>query len=92
METQKRYEEALARYVEARATLAEWQVRYDIDRHTCRKALYDKKEAGERKMTEEQIRSESMVKCAATIEAYTRAVAACDIAKEQLDFVKATLN
>jgi hypothetical protein len=88
----ERYEEALAKFVEARNALAEAQVAYDRERHACRKALYDLKEAGLRKMTEEQIRSESMTTCATTIEQYTRALAACEIAKEHLEFVKATLN
>lgn len=92
MENTKRYENALQTYVEARQQLVEAQIAYDTERHTIRKGLYDKKEAGERKMTEEQIRSESMVACAETIAKYHRAVADCEIAKEHLEFVKATLN
>lgn len=92
MENTKRYEEALAYYTEARTALAEAQVAYDRERHACRKALYDMKEQGLRKMTEEQIRSESMVKCEEVIARYHRAVADCEVAKEQLEFVKATLN
>jgi hypothetical protein len=92
MENTKRYEEALALFIEARTALAEAQVAYDRERHTCRKSLYDLKEAGQRKMTEEQIRSESMVTCATVIAMYHRAVAHYEIAKEQLEFVKATLN
>lgn len=92
MENAERYEKALASYTKAREELVKAQIAYDTDRHTYRKGLYDKKEAGERKMTEEQIRSESMVACAETIANYHRAVAKYDIAKEHLEFVKATNN
>ena len=72
--------------------MAEAQVAYDRERHACRKSLYDMKEQGVRKMTEEQIRSESMVQCQEVVATYHRAVAHYEIVKEQLEFVKATLN
>lgn len=86
------YEEALNAFTEARKELAEATVEYDRERHLARKALYDLKESGTRKMTEEQIRSESVVKCQAVYERYTRALGACEIARERLEFIKAIAN
>jgi hypothetical protein len=91
--TEKRmYEDALNTYITARGILADVAVVYERERHLARKALYDMKEAGTRKMTEEQIRSEAIVNCKDVYEEYTQAVAACDIARERLEFVKAIIN
>lgn len=86
------YEEALNAFTEARKELAEATVEYDRERHLARKALYDLKESGTRKMTEEQIRSESVVKCQAVYERYTRALCEYDIARERLEYIKAIAN
>lgn len=90
--TKALYEEALNAFTEARNELAEATVAYDRERHLARKALYDLKESGTRKMTEEQIRSESVVTCQAVYERYTRALSACEIARERLEFIKAIAN
>ena len=90
--TKALYEEALNAFIEARNELAEATVAYDRERHLARKALYDLKESGTRKMTEEQIRSESVVKCQAVYERYTCALCACEIARERLEFIKAIVN
>ena len=86
------YEEALNAFTEARRELTEATVEYDRERHLARKALYDMKESGTRKMTEEQIRSEAVVKCQAVYARYTRALGACEIARESLEFIKAIAN
>lgn len=86
------YREALNAYTEARNELVAATIAYDQERHLARKALYDMKESGTRKMTEEQIRSESVVKCQAVYERYTTAVGVCDIARERLEFIKAIIN
>ena len=83
------YENALNAYVEARNRLANATVTYDRDRHATRTALYALKESGTRKMTEEQIRSESVVKCQAVYEEYAKALAELDIARERLEYIKA---
>lgn len=90
--TKALYEEALDAFTEARNELASATIAYDRERHLARKALYDLKESGTRKMTEEQIRSESIVKCQAVYERYTTAVGVCDIARERLEFIKAIAN
>ena len=94
METKEKelYERTVNAFIEARAELSEATIEYDRERHTARKALYDMKESGMRKMTEEQIRSESVVNCKSVYERYTKALAACDIARERLEFVKAIIN
>lgn len=86
------YEKALNEFIAARTELAEASAAYDTERHSARKALYDLKESGERKMTEEQIRSEATVACKETYERYYKALAANDIARERLEFVKAIIN
>ena len=90
--TKTLYEEALNAFAEARKELASATVAYDRIRHRARKALYDLKESGTRKMTEEQIRSESVVKCQAIYERYTRALCAYELARESLEFIKAIAN
>ena len=90
--TKDLYVKALATFNEARKELAEATIEYDRERHLARKSLYDLKESGTRKMTEEQIRSESVVKCQAIYERYTRALCAYDLARESLEFVKAIAN
>ena len=64
------YNSALNEFNEARKELAEATVEYDRERHLARTALYALKESGTRKMTEEQIRSESVVKCQAVYERF----------------------
>ena len=90
--TKSLYEGALNAFIEARNELAEAAVAYDRERHLARTALYALKESGTRKMTEEQIRSEAVVKCQAVYERYTRALGACEIARERLEFIKAIAN
>ena len=90
--TKALYEEALNAFTEARNELAAATIAYDRIRHRARKALYDLKESGTRKMTEEQIRSESVVQCQEVYERYTRASGACEIARERLEFIKNTIN
>jgi hypothetical protein len=87
-ELEKAYSNALATYNATRITLADATVAYDRERHAHRKSLYDLKESGQRKMTEEQIRSESVVACAKVYEDYTRALCAHDVAREHLEFIK----
>lgn len=84
----KEYADALRKYTEARRRLANATLDYDTMRHAARKALYDLKESGQRKLTEEQIRSESMVASAAAYKEYALASFECDVAKEELDAVK----
>lgn len=86
------YVRALAAFTEARTELTEATIEYDRERHSARKALYLLKESGARKMTEEQIRSESVVACREVYERYTKALGAYELARESLEFVKATLN
>lgn len=86
------YGDTLNAFIEARKELTEATIEYDRERHLARKALYDQKESGTRKMTEEQIRSESVVKCQAIYERYTRALGECEIARERLEFIKAIAN
>ena len=86
------YTEALNAFIDARRELTEATVEYDRERHLARKALYDMKESGTRKMTEEQIRYESVVKCQAVYARYTRALGDCEIAREKLEFIKTIAN
>lgn len=86
------YEKALTEFTEARVRLTEATVVYDRERHAARVVRYDMKEAGERKMTEEQIRSEVVVECHTIYEEYTRALGDFEIARERLEFVKAIIN
>lgn len=86
------YEKALDEFIAARTELTEATVAYDAQRHAARKSLYDMKETGVRKMTEEQIRSESTVMCKEIYERYTKALGAAEIARERLEFVKAIIN
>ena len=86
------YENALNAFIEARKELAAASVAYDTERHSARKALYDLKGSGVRKMTEEQIRSEATVTCKETYERYYKALAESEIARERLEFVKAIIN
>lgn len=88
----KLYKDALTEYIEARTRLANATVTYDRDRHAARTALYALKESGARKMTEEQIRSEAVVKCQAVYEEYTLALAETEIARERLEYIKAIAN
>ena len=57
------YAEAFGDYKLARKRLIEATIAYDHERHAARTALYALKESGARKMTEEQIRSEAVVRC-----------------------------
>lgn len=86
------YSEVLDQFVAARKRLANATVDYDRERHAARTALYALKESGTRKMTEEQIRSESVVQCRAVYEEYTNALAECEIARERLEYVKTIAN
>ena len=86
------YEGALNAFAAARKELAVATIEYDRERHLARTALYALKESGTRKMTEEQIRSEAVVKCQAVYERYTRASGVCEIARERLEFIKNTIN
>lgn len=86
------YETALNAFIEARTELIEATNDYDTKRHAARKSLYDMKEAGVRKMTEEQIRSEATVMCREVYERYNKALGDAEIARERLEFVKAIIN
>lgn len=86
------YEKALNAFIEARKELADACIAYDTERHSARKALYDLKESGMRKLTEEQIRSEATVNCKEIYERYYKALAESEIARERLEFVKAIIN
>lgn len=82
------YAEALHVYTQARERLTKATIAYDFERHSARTALYALKESGARKMTEEQIRSEAVVRCREVYKEYTEALAACEIAFEKLEFAK----
>lgn len=82
------YAEALEAYIAARKRLIAATIAYDHERHTARTALYALKESGARKMTEEQIRSEAVVRCQSVYAEYTTALGECEIASERLEFAK----
>jgi hypothetical protein len=86
------YVNALKVFTEARIHLTEATIAYDRERHTKRKELYDLKESGQRRMTEEQIRSESVVACKDVYADYTQALGAVEIAREHLEYIKAAIK
>ena len=85
------YKDALDAYIAARKELLEATKAYDNTRHAMRVALYKEKMEGV-KYTEEQIRSTTITACKAEKDRYEDALAACEIAKETLEFFKTTYN
>ena len=71
-----------------RDKLGVMQIALESKKHKVRVNLYNQKEDGTRKLTEEQIRSLSMVECEAENVAMLKAQADFDNAKEALDIVK----
>lgn len=85
------YEDALNDYIEARKALTATTIAYDNARHAMRVKLYEEKMAGT-KYTEEQIRSITIDACRTERENHENAMMFYDIAKESLEFIKATCN
>ena len=85
------YAEALNKFNQARKVYAAATIVYDNNIHSIRAKLYQEKLDGA-KYTEESIRSKSYTVCIALKCRYERACAELDIAREQLEFVKATCN
>ena len=85
------YAEALNKFNQARKAYAEATIDYDSNVHSVRTKLYQEKLDGA-KYTEEYIRSKSYTICQGLKCRYERACAELDIAREQLEFVKATCN
>ena len=79
---------ALVYYRKLRGDLCVAQIVLDTKKHRVRRGLYAEKESGERKLTEEQIRSISMVECEAENKAVAEAQADYDNAKETLEVLK----
>ena len=80
--------QAMHEHEDACKALAAATHAYDIKRHTLRKRLYDMKESGARKMTEEQIRTETIVACSAEYEAQLQAQCKYNIITERIDTLK----
>ena len=85
------YAEALNKFNQARRIYATAITDYDNNVHSMRTKLYQEKLDGA-KYTEEYIRSKSYTVCIGLKCRYERACAELDIAREQLEFVKATCN
>ena len=85
------YAEALAKFKQAREFYAAATIDYDNYLHSVRTKLYQEKLDGA-KYTEEYIRSKSYDMCRGLKRRYERACAELDIAREHLEFVKATCN
>lgn len=85
------YAEALNKFNQARKAYAEATIDYDTSVHGIRTKLYQEKLDGA-KYTEENIRSKSYAMCQDLRRNYEYACAELDIAREQLEFVKATCN
>ena len=85
------YAEALAKFKQARQYYAATLIDYDSNVHSIRTKLYQEKLDGA-KYTEESIRSKSYNMCQDLRRNYEYACAELDIAREHLEFVKATCN
>ena len=85
------YAEALNKFNQARKVYAAATIVYDNNIHSIRTKLYQEKLDGA-KYTEEHIRSKSYTICRGIKRKYERACAELDIAREHLEFVKATCN
>ena len=85
------YAEALNKFNQARKAYAEATIDYDGNVHCVRTQLYQEKLDGA-KLTEENIRSKSYDMCQELKRNYEYACAELDIAREHLEFVKATCN
>ena len=90
-ETKTMYAEALTKFEQARKAYAEATIDYDSNVHSARTQLYQEKLDGV-KHTEESIRSKSYTLCRGLKRKYEYACAELDIAREHLEFVKATCN
>ncbi len=90
-ETKAMYAEALAKFKQARQFYAAATIDYDNYLHSVRTKLYQEKLDGV-KYTEEHIRSKSYDMCQDLRRNYEYACAELDIAREHLEFVKATCN
>lgn len=87
-EAMGRIKEALQNIIYARTRLSNLQMGFETKKHQVRVALYAQKESGERKLTEEQIRSISMVECESENKAFLEAQSDYDNAKELLEVLK----
>lgn len=85
------YSEAVNRFEQARKVYAAAIIEYDSNVHSVRTQLYQEKLDGA-KYTEEGIRSKSYTLCRGLKRNYEHACAELDIAREYLEFVKATCN
>ena len=85
------YAEALNKFNQARKIYATAITDYDDSVHSIRTKLYQEKLDGV-KYTEEHIRSKSYDMCQELKRNYEYACAELDIAREHLEFVKATCN
>lgn len=85
------YAEALNKFNQARKVYAAATIVYDSNVHGIRTKLYQEKLDGA-KYTEEHIRSKSYDMCQELKRNYEYACAELDIAREHLEFVKATCN
>lgn len=85
------YSEAVNRFEQARKAYAKATIEYDSNVHSVRTQLYQEKLDGA-KYTEEHIRSKSYTICRSLKRNYEHACAELDIAREHLEFVKATCN
>lgn len=85
------YAEALNKFNQARKIYATAIIDYDDNVHCIRTKLYQEKLDGA-KYTEEYIRSKSYDMCQELKRNYEYACAELDIAREHLEFVKATCN
>lgn len=80
--------DALKVFRTMRERLCATQVALEGKKHRTRVTLYNQKESGERKLTEEQIRSISMVETETENVAVLKAQADFDNAKESLEVLK----
>ena len=85
------YEQTVADYAQARQRLADATVAYDKAKHTVRRSLYNAKETGERKLTEEQIRTISMTESFEEEAEYQGALADVAILEQTLAFYNKTI-
>ena len=85
------YAEALNKFNHARKVYAAATIVYDNNIHSIRTKLYQEKLDGAT-LTAENIRSKSYDMCQELKRNYEYACAELDIAREHLEFVKATCN
>ena len=87
-ELKNQIEDMMMRTRAARNRLWAAQIALETKKHKIRSALYAQKESGERKLTEEQIRSISMVETEAENIAFLNTQADYENAKESLEVLK----